>query len=181
MTDEPEIDADELDWEAAAVHEPLGVMLIRATETLAQDRDRWKTQAEQLQAQLEAALVARDDARANALVQATIETQKMWREQKERAERAEAALEVINRSVDEDEIVKLAEVRGLAFALDHVGYDGLGNIAIKLERRVYDAEALLREIRDLIPLNADGTADSYDGTQNPVILAKASAPFERIK
>jgi hypothetical protein len=30
---------------------------------------------------------------------------------------------------------------------------------------------VLREIEAMIPLNADGSADSYDGTANPVILA----------
>lgn len=50
MTDESEeIGIDELDWENAAVHVPLGVQIIKATETLGQDRDRWKAQAEQLQ------------------------------------------------------------------------------------------------------------------------------------
>lgn len=114
--------------------EPLGVQLIRATETLAQDRDRWKAQAEQLQAQLE---------------QQT--------------------------AVDEDEIVKLAEVRGLAFALDHVGYDGLGNMAIVLERRVKNLERALEVIVQHDPVQ------EWKFSQRLSLISVARAMLQRNK
>lgn len=128
MTDESEeIGIDELDWENAAVHVPLGVQIIKATETLGQDRDRWKAQAEQLQTQLEEEREKTGIARESAALNAG--------EARQLQEQLEQQI-----AVDESEIIKLAEVRGLAFALDHVGYEGLGNMVVAIEQRVKRTE-----------------------------------------
>ncbi len=52
------------------------------------------------------------------------------------------------------------------------------------ERRAYwrqraeTAEAALREIKNMIPVQHNGKADSYDGTANPTILLIVDSAIE---
>jgi hypothetical protein len=64
----------------------------------------------------------------------------------------------------DDEAVKVAKEKGLPFALDYIGYDGLGNLANDLSKRTRELVTLVR-VGFLVRI--DGERATVDTVREP--------------